>query len=186
MEITTTLKAADRDAWRAWLSAHHTRSAEIWLLSDDRVEVATVSYLDAVEEALCFGWIDGIAKRYSPSERAQRFTARRARSNWTELNKARAGRLERLGLMTDAGRAVLPDLTPRNLLRDDVAAALKATPGAWENFQGFPSLYQRVRLGNIEGMRKDPTEFARLLKNFVAKSAANQLYGNWNDGGRLE
>lgn len=130
MDITTTFKAADRDAWRAWLAAHHAGSAEIWLLSDDRAEVPTVSYLDAVEEALCFGWIDGIAKRYSPSERAQRFTPRRARSNWTELNKARAHRLEQIGSMTDAGRAVLPDVTPRDLLRDDVAAALKASPGA--------------------------------------------------------
>jgi uncharacterized protein YdeI (YjbR/CyaY-like superfamily) len=155
------------------------------VLSDDRPEHPTVEYLDTVEEALCFGWIDGIAKRYSSHELAQRFTPRKRRSNWTELNKARARRLIRLGLMTEAGRATLPDLDAEFVIAADIITVLQSQPDTWSNFQQFPDLYQRVRIGYIEEMRKNPTEFERRLQNFIKQTAANKLFGNWNDGGRL-
>ncbi len=102
MRVTTTFRANNREAWRSWLEVNHDIAGEIWLLFDDRPENPSVSYLDSVEEAICFGWIDGIQKRYSPAEKAQRFTPRRPRGTWTELNKARARRLIELGLMTEA------------------------------------------------------------------------------------
>jgi uncharacterized protein YdeI (YjbR/CyaY-like superfamily) len=185
MNVTATVKPPDRDAWRAWLVEHHGDTTEIWILYDDRPEVPTVAYVDAVEEALCFGWIDSTQKRLSPTERAQRFSPRRRRSSWSALNRERARRLIRLGLMTEAGRAVLPDLTTVPPLADDVVAALKAEPGAWERFLGFPELYRRIRLDNLEAVRADPVEFERRLERFVAQTAAGKLYGNWNDGGRL-
>jgi uncharacterized protein YdeI (YjbR/CyaY-like superfamily) len=74
MQVANTFKATDRAAWRAWLERHHSTAKEIWLLLDDRPEEPTVSYLDAVEEAICFGWIDSVGKRVSEHERAQRFT----------------------------------------------------------------------------------------------------------------
>lgn len=74
MQVTVTFKATSRKEWRDWLTQHHQSASEIWLLSDDRPAVPTVSYLDSVEEAICFGWIDGIAKRISSVEKAQRFT----------------------------------------------------------------------------------------------------------------
>jgi uncharacterized protein YdeI (YjbR/CyaY-like superfamily) len=116
MEITDTIKPKDRNAWREWLEKHHKTLTEIWLLSEDRPEKSTVKYLDAVEEAICFGWIDGIQKRFSTHEFAQRFTPRKQRSNWTELNKERARRLIQLELMTEAGAATLPDLNENLLL----------------------------------------------------------------------
>lgn len=185
MEITTTFKPNDRTAWRAWLERNHQTANEIWMLLDDRPNEPTVSYLDAVEEAICFGWIDSIQKRFSAYERAQRFSPRKRRSNWTELNKERARRLIRLGLMTDAGLATLPDLTTPFTIADDIVQALKAEPEAWANFVEFPELYCRVRIGNIEAARKNKGEFERLLQNFVSKTAQNQMFGNWNDGGRL-
>jgi uncharacterized protein YdeI (YjbR/CyaY-like superfamily) len=186
MEVTATFKPADRAAWRDWL-AHNSQSAsEIWLLFDGRPEVSTLSYLDAVEEALCYGWIDSIGKRVSSDEVALRFTLRKPRSNWTELNKARARRLIRLGLMTDAGCATLPDLDKPFTVADDITRALQAEPDAWSNFEAFPDLYRRVRVGYIEEMRKNPAEFERRLRNFVGKTTRNQMFGNWNDGGRLE
>ncbi|MBK8986962.1 MAG: YdeI/OmpD-associated family protein [Chloroflexi bacterium] len=185
MQVTTTVKPKDRVAWRVWLEEHHAIAAEIWLLFDDRPEETAVSYLDAVEEAICFGWIDSIQKRFSPNERAQRFTPRKQRSNWTELNKERARRLIRLGLMTDSGRATLPDLETRSVVAADIVDALKAEPGAWSSFLAFPDLYRRVRIGYIEEMRKNPGEFERRLRNFVKRTSANQVFGNWNDGGRL-
>jgi uncharacterized protein YdeI (YjbR/CyaY-like superfamily) len=186
MEVTSTFKPADRAAWRDWLERNNQSAGEVWLLFDSRAEVSTLSYLDAVEEALCFGWIDSIGKRFSGDEVAQRFTPRKPRSNWTELNKARVRRLIRLGLMTDAGRATLPDLDKPFAVADDIAQALQAEPHAWSNFEAFPELYRRVRLGYIEEMRKNPVEFERRLRNFVGKTARNQMFGNWNDGGRLE
>ncbi len=176
----------DRAAWRFWLEQHHATTDEIWLLFDDRPEKPTVSYLDAVEEAICFGWIDSLQKRYSTYERAQRFTPRKQRSNWTELNKERARRLIRLGLMTDAGWAMLPDLNTQFTVAADIVDALKVDPDAWSNFLAFPDLYHRVRIGYIEEMRKNQSEFERRLGNFVKRTAANQMFGNWNDGGRLE
>lgn len=186
MQVTTTVKPKDRAAWRVWLQEHHATAAEIWLLLDDRPEESTVAYLDAVEEAICFGWIDGIQKRFSPNERAQRFTPRKRRSNWTELNKERARRLIRLGLMTDAGRATLPDLETQSVVAADIVDALKAELGAWSYFLAFPDLYRRVRIGYIEEMRKNPGEFERRLRNFVRRTSANEMFGNWNDAGRLD
>lgn len=185
MEVTTTYKAIDRSAWCFWLEQHHLTSKEIWLLFDDVPGSSTISYLDAVEEAICFGWIDSVQKRFSAHERAQQFTPRKRRSNWTELNKERARRLIRLGMMTDAGFATLPDLTTKFEVPKDIVEALKAEPDAWSNFLTFPDLYRRVRIGYIEEIRKNQSEFERRLRNFVNKTARNQMFGNWNDEGRL-
>lgn len=70
MQVTVTYKPTTRAEWRAWLEQHHRTASEIWLLFADRPEAPTVAYLDAVEAALCFGWIDGLQKRVSPYERA--------------------------------------------------------------------------------------------------------------------
>jgi uncharacterized protein YdeI (YjbR/CyaY-like superfamily) len=185
MEINHTIKPIDRTEWRTWLTQNHNTKIEIWVLSDDRPEQPTIEYLDAVEEALCFGWIDGIAKRYSSHELAQRFTPRKRRSNWTELNKERARRLIRLGLMTDSGRVTLPDLDAEFIVAEDLLAILRAKPEIWANYQAFPDLYRRIRIGYIEEMRKNQREFDRRLQNFVNKTAANKMFGNWQDGGRL-
>jgi uncharacterized protein YdeI (YjbR/CyaY-like superfamily) len=186
MDITDTIKPIDRPEWRTWLAQNHKTLTEIWVLSDDRPEYPTVEYLDAVEEALCFGWIDGIAKRYSSHELAQRFTPRKRHSNWTELNKARARRLIRLGLMTEAGRATMSDLEAEFIVAEDILAVLRAEPEVWSNYQAFPDLYRRIRIGYIEEMRKNRSEFDRRLQNFVNKTANKKMFGNWQDGGRLQ
>jgi uncharacterized protein YdeI (YjbR/CyaY-like superfamily) len=185
MDITNTIKPKSRDAWREWLDEHHKVLTEIWLLSDDRAEEPALTYLDAVEEAICFGWIDGIQKRFSTDEMAQRFTPRKRRSNWTELNKERARRLIRLGLMTEAGIVTLPDLNAEFTIADDITEALRSSPDTWANFIEFPDLYRRVRIGYIEEVRQKSTEFDRRLQNFVRKTVDNKMFGNWNDGGRL-
>ena len=186
MEIGQTFRPSSRAEWRAWMEAHHARAMEIWLVSRKPAASAALSYLDAVEEALCFGWIDGIGKSISADESAQRFTPRRPRSHWTELNKARARRLIRLGLMTDAGRAVLPDLEAPFQFLPEVERALRADPATWETFTRFPPLYQRVRAGYVQEMRARPDEFATRLQNLVTRTAQGQMFGNWNDGGRLD
>ncbi len=185
MDITTPLDLPDRPTWRAWLRAHHSEASGVWVLLGPLHAPDRLSYLEAVEEALCFGWIDSLAKRHAPGVLAQRFSPRRARSRWTELNKARARRLMALGQMTDAGRATLPDLAPRTDVAPDIEAALRATGAAWTHWQAMPTLYRAVRLSYVEEVRRQPVEFGRRLANLVRNTARNVQFGNWNDGGRL-
>lgn len=170
---------ADRAAWRAWLAEHHRTTAAIWLITyRSPTTRPSVPYLHAVEEALCFGWIDGIAKGLDAERSAQRFTPRRARSHWTELNKERARRLIAAGLMTDAGRAVLPDLDVAAFrIADDILAALQADLEAWGQFQQFPALYQRIRIGYIEEMRRQPAVFHQRLNHFLRKTRQGTMFG---------
>lgn len=178
MAIYPTLYVPDRAAWRAWLAEHHADTPAIWLISYKAETQPSVPYLAAVEEALCFGWIDGIAKRMDAERSAQRFTPRRPKSNWTELNKERARRLIAAGLMTDAGRAVLPDLSLDAFrIAPDIRAALQADPQTWANFQQFPAVYQRIRIGYIEEMRKQPDVFAQRLNNFLRKTRQGVQFG---------
>lgn len=185
MEVSNPFRAETREAWRDWLEQNHAIAQQVWLIFDDRPDYPTISYLDSVEEAICFGWIDGLQKRISDIERAQRFTPRRPRSHWTELNKERARRLIRLKLMTPAGQAKLPDLTTSFIVAEDIIQTIQAEPEAWSHFEQFPDLYIRVRISYIEEMRRKPEEFDRRLNNFIRKTAAGKLFGNWNDGGRL-
>ena len=185
MDITETFRPTDRADWRRWLREHHTTKTEIWVVYRDRGERVPLDYLDIVEEALCFGWIDGIGKRFSETEKAQRVTPRRRRSHWTELNKERVRRLERIGQMTDAGRKILPDLETPFIVPDDIRHAIDADPEARRHFAELPDLYVRVRIGYIEEMRKQAEEFDRRLRNFLKQTRAGRQFGNWNDGGRL-
>jgi Bacteriocin-protection, YdeI or OmpD-Associated len=182
MEITQVLKLNDRTQWRAWLLNNHALAKDVWVVC---AEEGSLSYLDSVEEAICFGWIDGLAKRLSKDELAQRFSPRRPDGNWTELNKARAQRLIGLGLMTEAGKVKLPALNLRVEVASDILAGLHAAGEAFENFEKFPLLYRVVRIGYIEKMRNTPVEFEKRLSNFLKKTAQNKMFGNWNDGGRL-
>ena len=185
MDVGTTLEVASRKAWRAWLRAHHHREREVWLVFHRKGSGRpSLAYDDAVEEALCFGWIDSVVKPLPgrPGARAQRFTPRRKGAPVSELNKARVRRLVRQRRMTKAGLAALahvPDLlrpTPRRV-PDDVRRALVAAPPAWEHFQAFPEAYRRIRLGWIEAARDRPAIFRQRLRYFVQKTQANQRYG---------
>ena len=144
------LTVRSRTEFRQWLTAHAAEESECWVAvkRGKPVEPDSFYYIDAVEEALCFGWIDSIQKPIN-GVRMQRFSPRKKNSPWTELNKERVRRLERLGLMTDAGRAVLPAMGARSFRIDpDVEAALKKAR-VWSRFKAFPPLYQRVRAYNV-------------------------------------
>jgi len=184
VEITRTFEAGSREAWRRWLAEHHDTETEIWLLYHRGRDArpGELTYLDAVEEALCFGWVDGIAKRHGEFS-AQRFTPRRPRSHWTELNKERARRLIEEGRMTEAGRRILPDLDPTTFaIPAEIEAALRADPMVWANFQSFPPLYQRVRVGYVgEMLGRNKAEYDKRLGNLIERTRRNQMFGNWDD-----
>jgi len=109
MDIGERLQVSTRDEWRAWLAEHHQDKPEIWLVifkSSSGRRDFPLSH--AVEEALCFGWIDSTLKPIDASSYALRFSPRRMNSFWADSNRARALRLLREGKMTPAGMALLP------------------------------------------------------------------------------
>jgi uncharacterized protein YdeI (YjbR/CyaY-like superfamily) len=109
MNIGETLLAHNAQEWRAWLAQHHRDRQEIWLIYYKQASGKTgISYEESVEEALCFGWIDGAIKGIDAETYAGRFTPRRAKSPWSQSNRVRVAKLLREGRMTEAGLAALP------------------------------------------------------------------------------
>lgn len=188
MEPKNVLKFTTCAEFRAWLEARHASETECWLAcKKGKGELeGKVRYLDAVEEALCFGWIDTTHKNVGGID-LQKFTPRTKKSVWSELNKERVRRLEKLGLMTDAGRAVLPDMDGTGFEIDgEIAAALEEKPEAKQFLESCPALYRRVRIDCIQCDKvKDRAVFLKRLEKLVAESAAGKMFGEWHDGGRL-
>jgi uncharacterized protein YdeI (YjbR/CyaY-like superfamily) len=178
-EITRTLYVHRAADWRAWLREHHRTSREIWLVYYRKDSgKPRISYNDAVDEALCFGWIDSTQKTLDADRTAQRFTPRRPGSPTSEMNKARARRLVREKRMTAAGLKAIGRLrAPRLVVSKDVRAALEGNADAWKHFQRFPAAYRRIRLAFVESARGRPAEFQRRLRNLVRKSAKKERFG---------
>ena len=109
MEIGETIYVTTREEFRAWLEKNHKIYKEIWLIQYKKfTQKPSIPYVDAVEEAICFGWIDGFEKGLDDQRYAKRFTPRRQKSNWTDTNIERARKMIDEGRMTEAGKAVLP------------------------------------------------------------------------------
>jgi hypothetical protein len=129
---------------------------------------STFWYIDAVEEALCFGWIDITGKKISDGVVAHRFSHRSPKSLWSELNKEHARRMEKLGKMADAGRAVLPDTSLNGCVIDsDILKAFKADELVYQIFLSFPSLYQHVRIDTIQINKKRLNLFQSRLQKII-------------------
>jgi len=109
MQIGETLYVTNRDEFRKWLIKNHKSKKEIWLIQYKKAtKKPSINYVEAVEEAICFGWIDGFEKGMDAERYATRFTPRRPKSNWTNTNKDRARRMIAEGRMTPAGEVTLP------------------------------------------------------------------------------
>ncbi|MCA1818984.1 MAG: YdeI family protein [Thermoplasmatota archaeon] len=176
---------ADRRKWRAWLRRNHATASHVWLVywrkSSGRVRI---TYDDAVEEALCFGWIDSQQKAVDEERFAQRFTPRRPGRPLSEMNRQRMRKLVANRKMTKAGIAAVggvfdPAQAEKPLeLQADVARALRANEAAWRIFGTLPESYKRIRIAYIEsGRRHGPAEFAKRLRNFVHKTAQGKRFG---------
>ena len=182
------LKAKNREELRLWLENNYEIQKECWVIvkrgkpqNDD-----TFWYIDAVEEALCFGWIDSTVKKLDTGITIQRLSPRKKGSIWSELNKERCRRMEKLGKMTQAGKKVLPDMSEKGFNIDiDILEALKKDEIVWANFHKFPSLYQRVRIDTIQIKKKNPQLFQKRLEKLIENTKKGIMYGEWNDNGRL-
>ena len=176
MNDVKTFYAHDRRAWRDWLSEHFETEDEIWFVfpSKDSGETG-VSYNDAVEEALCFGWIDGRAGTLDETHQLRRFTPRRAGSGYSQPNIERLIRLDKQGLIHPKVRPSVEALlrTPF-VYPQDILDAIRRDETAWANYQVFPEPYKRIRVAYIDAARRRPAEFEKRLRSFIDRTRANK------------
>ena len=187
--------AAQRDAgrfhvesageWRAWLAAHPDRTEGVWLVSWRASSGRPhVTYEEAIEEALCFGWVDGQASQIDEERSMLWFAPRRKGSTWARTNKDRVARLERDGRMTDAGRKVIEratadgtwtilDSVDQMLVPEDLAASFAAWPGSREKWEAFPPSVRRLHLGWIV-LAKAPETRARRIAQVAEKASRGE------------
>jgi uncharacterized protein YdeI (YjbR/CyaY-like superfamily) len=179
MEITNPLYISSRAEWRRWLKKHYKTGKEVWLVYPRKhTGEPRISYNDAVEEALCFGWIDSTQKTLDPDHSAQRFSPRRPGSAYSQANKERLRALVKEGKVAADVKETLGDLLNEEFrIAPDILKAIKADKVAWKNFQAFSPSYQRIRIAFIEGARNRPEEFQKRLRYFIQMTAKNKLYG---------
>jgi uncharacterized protein YdeI (YjbR/CyaY-like superfamily) len=179
MEITKTFTPRSRAHWRQWLKRNHIKAKEIWLVYFNKTSGKwRLPYNDAVDEAVCFGWIDSTIKKMDHERFCQRFSPRRPKSPLSPMNKERIRRLKKQGLMAPAGLATLKIPHWKFTLPPQVKEALMASPPAWENFQKFPLSYRRIRVGWIVAVGSGRADIvAQRLRYFVKMTAQNKRFG---------
>ena len=178
------VEAGTADDWRAWLAGNCRSAKEVWLvLRHHDSGTPSLRYHEAVEQALCFGWIDGLHRRYGADSSRLRFTPRTARSRWSQLNRQRAARMIELGLMTEHGQLaieqakaagtwqLLPD-EPGRAIPDDLQEQLDGNDTARTNFESFPPSSKRLILEWI-AISKRPDTRRRRIDQTVNLAALN-------------
>ncbi len=179
MNITKTLYLDNRQAWRAWLAENYYKEKEIWLIYPKKASgKPRILYNDAVEEALCFGWIDSTAKRIDDNTYAQRFSPRNPKTKYSEANKQRLRELVKQGKVTPSVQATLPGiLNEEFVVPPDISKKIQENKQAWNNFQKYSPEYKRIRIAFIEGARNRPEEFKKRLNYFVKMTEKNSQFG---------
>lgn len=171
-----TLQVTNRSDWRTWLEQNHDKATEIWLVYYKRhTGLLSISYEDAVEEALCFGWIDSIVRRIDDERYAQKFTPRSDKSQWSALNKRRVAKLIREGRMTPAGLAKLTYPLPEAheqanpeekrvepVLSPGLRSELMANEKAWAFFQQLAPSHRHNYIRWVMSAKQDETRRRRL------------------------
>ncbi|WP_426242903.1 YdeI/OmpD-associated family protein [Nocardioides sp. LHG3406-4] len=180
------LLVADPAEWRAWLEEHHDSSPGVWLILTKKGGTqTTMTWATAVDEALCFGWIDGQARRRDDQTSYQRMTPRGPRSTWSARNVGHVERLEREGRMTAAGRAAVDAAKDDGrwerayappseaVVPEDLAAAIAAVPAAQAMFDVLTKT-NRYSLIHRLGQVKRPETRERKIREFVAMLARHE------------
>lgn len=170
------LTCGDRTQWRQWLEKHFETCSEVWFVfpSKDSGEQG-VSYNDAVEEALCFGWIDGKAGTLDEKHQLRRFTPRRKGSAYSRPNIERLIWLDAQGLIHPKVReSVEGILNAPFVFPEDILDAIRRDGEAWKNFAAFPESYRRIRVAYIDAARKRPDEFRKRLEHFIRRTRENR------------
>jgi uncharacterized protein YdeI (YjbR/CyaY-like superfamily) len=179
MDIGETLYVTNRNDWRTWLEGSFETVDEIWLVFPKKASGKdSIPYNDAVEEALCFGWIDSIVKGIDEHHTARRFTPRRPNSGYSQPNKERLKWLaENNRLHPSIAESVQPILEEEFVYPEDILSAIKTHEKAWANYQTFSGAYKRIRIAYIDSARRRPEEFKKRLASFIKAAEQNKLTG---------
>ena len=172
-----TFYTSDRNEWRAYLSEHFEQDREIWFVFPMQGSgEKSLSYNDAVEEALCFGWIDSVNKHLDGTHCVRRFTPRKAGSSYSQPNIERLIWLDAHGMIHPKIReSVLPIITAPFVFPEDIINELRKDKTVWENYQQFSDPYKRIRIAYIEAARKRPDEYMKRLNSFIEKTRRGKL-----------
>ncbi len=171
--------AAKRKIWRDWLKEHFRSKKEIYLIYyKEHTGKPRVTYNEAVEEALCFGWIDSTVRRIDADRYAQRFSPRNPKTPYSQANKERLAALIAKGKVAKEVLAAIGKPPPKRFrIPPDLLAVIKANPAAWKNFRKFSAGYKRIRIAFIDGARNRPAEFQKRLRYFLQMTAKNTQFG---------
>jgi uncharacterized protein YdeI (YjbR/CyaY-like superfamily) len=178
------VEAEDRATWRAWLEANHAEASGAWLVTWRKGHGPVLDYGEAVEEALCYGWVDSTGGSVDARRTKLYFAPRKTRSVWSASNKARVERLVAAGLMRPAGLAAINrakgngswtalDEVEQGIVPPDLATALGAHPPAAPNFAAFPWSARRAILVWIADAKRPETRAARVLETAL-RAARNE------------
>lgn len=171
------LLATNRDEWRTWLKRNNGIAKQVWLIYYKKhAGKPSISYDDSVEQAICFGWIDGVMKRLDDERYARKFMPRRSKSRWSELNKKRAEKMMEAGWMTEAGLARIKEakesgewfrapLSKKELVVPAfIQDALARNKKALANFSKLANSHKRQYVGWISSAKKEETRKRRLAE----------------------
>jgi uncharacterized protein YdeI (YjbR/CyaY-like superfamily) len=185
---TNTFHATSRKEWRKWLQKNSQSEKSVWLIIYHKTsETKSVYYEEAVEEAICFGWIDSIAHKRDEESKYQFFAQRKPKSNWSKLNRERAEKMIAQKLITPAGQALI-DLAKQNGTWDalvdvqnsvvpaDLQKLFHKNKTAFKNFQAFPPSSKRIILEWILNAKKPETRLQRI--NQTIELAARNIKAN--------
>ena len=182
------LYVTDREQWRKWLSKNHATEAGIWLVFYKKeTSRPSIEYEAAVEEALCFGWIDSIIKKIDAAKYARKFTPRSNKSKWSQLNKKRANKMIKQGRMTKVGLAKIKSAKKSGLWAKDprpeisldipseFAKALTHNKKAKENFDKLAASYRRHYIGWIAVAKRQETKRRRIDESIALLEKGKRL-----------
>ena len=167
----------DRNKWRKWLAKNFETKDEIWLVFPSKASGEKgILYNDAVEEALCFGWIDGRTGTLDEIHLLRRFTPRRKGSSYSQPNIERLRHLDEQGMIhPEIKESVAEIISAPFIYPKDIIIALKKDKTVWKNYVAFTESYKRIRIAYIDAARKRPKEFEKRLKSFIDKTRENKL-----------
>ncbi len=184
--MSSQISVAGREEWRSWLMENHSKTKEVWLVYYKKhTGKPTITYRDSVEEALCFGWIDGILRRIDDERYTHRFTPRNAGSKWSKLNIKLARKMIDEGQMTEAGLVAfnnreiavrmgenLEEIT----LTPELEKSLQIDEQAWANFQNLAPSYRKHYILWLLNAKK-PETIAKRLKEAIGLLRENRKLG---------
>ncbi|MDH4473265.1 MAG: YdeI/OmpD-associated family protein [Fluviicola sp.] len=167
---------SNSEEWRAWLQENHVEKQSVWVIFHKKKSgVPTISWSEAVDEALCFGWIDSVKRPHTEGRTIQYFTKRKAVSTWSKINKAKVQHLTEAGRMTEAGLCIIEtakqngswtilDAVEELIVPDDLEQALATKPGATEFFVSLSKSMKKQLLYWIVSAKREETRQNRITE----------------------